>query len=50
MEKQYFPYWFLTFIAQKWPKNQEKAPKSYDFDAFLWWARRDLNPHVRSEH
>ena len=19
-------------------------------DAVFWWARRDLNPHVRSEH
>ena len=25
---------------------KEKAPKSYDFDAFLWWARRDLNSKV----
>ena len=27
-----------------------KNKKHIQTDVLFWWARRDLNPHVRSEH
>ena len=34
----------------KWGKKLEKHPKPFGLGCFSWCARRDLNPHVRSEH
>ena len=28
----------------------EKAKETSVWMSLFWWARRDLNPHVRSEH
>ena len=44
--KTIFPLCVFNFFRPKVPKKQEKAPKSNDFGAFLWWARRDLNSKV----
>ena len=44
--KTMFPLLVFNFYCTKVAKKQEKAPKSHDFDAFLWWARRDLNSKV----
>ncbi len=51
------PFYILIFVLRNFaPKNGEN-PDSVGvflgyifFVASLWWARRDLNPHVRSEH
>ena len=32
------------------PGAQRKRSKPQKKLALFWWARRDLNPHVRSEH
>ena len=42
------------FKAGKSPKNIEKQEKSRNLNdcgiCKIWCARRDLNPHARSEH
>ena len=37
--------WFKSLLLP--PPNKKDTQKRV---FFIWWARRDLNPHVRSEH
>ena len=32
------------------PPDRQKKKDTLTDVLFVWWARRDLNPHVRSEH
>ena len=39
-----------VLALEEFPQKVRKSPKSFDLGLFLWCARRDLNPHVRSGH
>ena len=39
---------FHAKAESRFVSDKQKRSKPFSFD--LWWARRDLNPHVRNAH